>query len=250
MKTLRILLIALTPLFFARNSEEPAETPPGQPPAADKPAGDPQPAAADADAQAGDKPAPAAAADKPASPTKIRLETNKGNIVIQLDPDKAPVTVKNFLGYIDRKHFDGTVFHRVIDGFMIQGGGFAVQGTGLVEKKTGPGIKNEGKNGLKNLRGTIAMARTGDPDSATAQFFINVNDNQGLDYPQPDSHGYAVFGKVVEGMDVVDAIKGVATSTQALTMLHPVTGQAMTQQAPNVPNQPIVITRAVLVGTE
>jgi len=170
--------------------------------------------------------------------------------VIQLDPDKAPVTVKNFLGYVDRKHFDGTVFHRVIDGFMIQGGGFAAQGNNLIEKKTGPGIKNEGKNGLKNLRGTLAMARTGDPNSATAQFFININDNQGLDYPQPDGHGYAVFGKVVEGMDVVDAIKGVATSTKTLTMLHPITGQTMTQQAPNVPNQPIVITRAVVVGSE
>jgi cyclophilin family peptidyl-prolyl cis-trans isomerase len=249
MKPASILLIALTPLFFACNSEEPTGDAPEKQPATEQPK-DP---AADSGAQPAATPAPPPAAlDEPASPPKVRLETNHGNIVIQLDPDKAPITVKNFLGYVERKHFDGTVFHRVIADFMIQGGGFALNGNSLVEKKTGPGIKNEGNNGLKNLRGTIAMARTPNPDSATAQFFINLKENSALDhdFPEGDGHGYAVFGKVVEGMDVVDTIRKVPTSTQTLTMLHPVTGQPMTQQAPDVPQQPIVITRAVVVGSE
>ena len=182
--------------------------------------------------------------------TQVRLSTSSGNIVLELDEEKSPATVENFLAYVDDGFYNGTVFHRVIDGFMIQGGGFAEEGSSLVEKKTGPGIKNEGKNGLKNLRGTIAMARTGDPDSATAQFFINVNDNQGLDYPSPDGHGYAVFGKVVEGMDVVDAIKGVSTTTKPLTMLHPITGEAVTQPAPNVPEESVVIKKVVRVTAE
>jgi cyclophilin family peptidyl-prolyl cis-trans isomerase len=151
----------------------------------------------------------------------VVMETSKGTIKIELDAARAPITVKNFLDYVDAKHYDGTIFHRVIPTFMIQGGGFE---TGLSkaenprevrdkEKKTRDPIKNEAKNGLHNVRGTIAMARTGDPDSATAQFFINVEDNrEGLD-PNQESAGYAVFGKVIEGMDVVDRIKRVETKT-------------------------------------
>lgn len=156
------------------------------------------------------EPTKAAETTEAAAATKVRLKTNKGDIVIELNPEKAPITVKNFLNYVGDKHYDGTVFHRVIDGFMIQGGGMALDGGRLVEKKTGPGIKNESNNGLKNDIGTIAMARTPDPDSATAQFFINVNNNNGLNFPT--GGGYAVFGKVIEGMDVVNAIKGVKTA--------------------------------------
>ena len=139
---------------------------------------------------------------------KVELKTNHGTIVLELAPDKAPETVKNFLQYVDDKFYDGTVFHRVINGFMIQGGGFTPD---FQKKKTRAAIKNEGKNGLKNARGTIAMARTSDPNSATAQFFINVSDNRSLDFPKPDGHGYAVFGKVTKGLDVVDKIKAVKT---------------------------------------
>ncbi len=170
---------------------------------------------------------------------KVTLKTSKGEIVIQLNEDKAPVSSANFLKYVKAKHYDGTVFHRVMDGFMIQGGGFELKDGKLVEKESGKGIKNEGQNGLKNLRGTIAMARTSDPDSATAQFFINVADNtRGLDYPS--NGGYAVFGKVVKGMDVVDKIKGVATGVKPLLMRGP---GGMTQEAPqpNVPNENVVI---------
>ena len=176
-----------------------------------------------------DAPTPAPAANEPApapaeggsvetkpegdtgSGPVVVLESSMGDIEIQLDPEKAPITVKNFLSYVDKQHYDGTIFHRVIDGFMIQGGGMTPD---LREKPTGSGIQNEGQNGLKNLRGTIAMARTGDPNSATAQFFINVVDNSALDYPQPDGHGYAVFGKVTSGMDVVDKIKAVPTADE------------------------------------
>lgn len=137
----------------------------------------------------------------------VVMETSKGVIKIELFADKAPITVKNFLKYVDDKHYDGTIFHRVIDGFMIQGGGYT---PGMNEKSTRPPIKNEATNGLSNRRGTIAMARTNDPDSATAQFFINVVDNPNLDRRE-GSAGYCVFGKVIEGMDVVDAIRSVPT---------------------------------------
>lgn len=137
----------------------------------------------------------------------VVMETSKGVIKIELFADKAPITVKNFLKYVEDKHYDGTIFHRVIDGFMIQGGGYT---PGMNEKATRPPIKNEATNGLSNRRGTIAMARTNDPDSATAQFFINVVDNPNLDR-RDGSAGYCVFGKVIEGMDVVDAIRSVPT---------------------------------------
>jgi peptidyl-prolyl cis-trans isomerase A (cyclophilin A) len=136
----------------------------------------------------------------------VVMETNMGTIEIELNQEKAPLSVNNFLSYVDSKFYDNTIFHRVINGFMIQGGGFE---EGMKEKKTKTPIKNEGKNGLKNDTGTIAMARTGDPDSATSQFFINVNNNDSLNYPQPDGHGYAVFGKVTSGMHVVERIKAV-----------------------------------------
>jgi peptidyl-prolyl cis-trans isomerase A (cyclophilin A) len=138
--------------------------------------------------------------------TLVDLKTTEGNIRIELADKEAPVTVKNFLGYVGDKFYDGTVFHRVIDGFMIQGGGYTTEGDKLTEKPTKSPITNEAKNGLKNDRGTVAMARTSNPDSATAQFFINLVNNDRLNYPSPDGHGYAVFGHVVDGMDVVDKI--------------------------------------------
>ena len=141
----------------------------------------------------------------------VKLHTNHGVITLELDADKAPLTVANFLAYVESGHYNNTVFHRVIDGFMIQGGGFE---PGMTQKPTGEQIKNEADNGLKNERGTVAMARTQDPHSATAQFFINVVDNARLDYPSFDGNGYAVFGKVVEGMDVVDKIKEVPTGSR------------------------------------
>lgn len=151
-------------------------------------------------------PAGAGAADQP----RVRMHTNMGDIVIELNRDKAPKTVDNFLRYVKEGHYDGTVFHRVIPNFMVQGGGF---GQDYKQKATHEPVTNEANNGLKNKRGTIAMARTSDPHSASAQFFINVVDNDFLDHtdPTPRGWGYAVFGTVVEGMDVADKIAKVAT---------------------------------------
>ena len=146
---------------------------------------------------------------------KVVLETTKGKIVLELYPDNAPETVKNFLNYVDSKYYDGTIFHRVIPNFMIQGGGFA---PGMNRKPpTGAPIKNEADTGLKNDRGTIAMARTGDPHSATSQFFINSKNNDFLNYRSKTQQGwgYAAFGKVVEGMKTVDAISAVKTTSRA-----------------------------------
>ncbi|SEN54769.1 peptidyl-prolyl cis-trans isomerase B (cyclophilin B) [Nitrosospira multiformis] len=144
----------------------------------------------------------------------IRLHTNYGDIMLELDHEKAPVTVQNFIDYVNSGHYDNTIFHRVIDGFMIQGGGFE---PGMIQKKTRAPIANEAGNGLKNDKYTIAMARTSDPHSATGQFFINVKDNDFLNYTSPTAqgYGYCVFGKVVEGMDVVDKIKKVKTGTRS-----------------------------------
>ncbi len=142
---------------------------------------------------------------------KVLLDTSMGKVTIELFRKDAPVSVKNFLSYVREGFYDGLVFHRVIPGFMIQGGGFTV---GMKEKRTRSPIRNEAANGLKNERGTIAMARTADPDSASSQFFINVVDNKGLNRPLPDGHGYAVFGKVVKGMDVVDRIASVKTGSR------------------------------------
>lgn len=149
---------------------------------------------------------PALAADM------VVLETNYGKITVELDKEKAPISVANFLTYVDKGHYDGTIFHRVIKDFMIQGGNFTTE---MTPKKTLPKIKNEAYNGLKNRRGTLAMARTNVVDSATSQFFINLKDNGFLDHrgASPREFGYAVFGKVVDGMDVVDAIGGSPTQT-------------------------------------
>ena len=171
----------------------------------------------------------AGAADKPVGNPKVVLETSKGKIVIELYLQKAPETVVNFLDYVDAKFYDGTLFHRVIPNFMIQGGGF----TSDMKRKPGKGpIKNEADRGLKNDRGTIAMARTGDPHSATAQFFINSANNDFLDHKNKTQQGwgYAAFGKVIEGMNVVDAISAVKTTKRG--------GYR------DVPVEPIVITTA------
>jgi len=141
----------------------------------------------------------------------VKLETSMGNIVIELNEQAAPITVKNFLGYVEEGFYDGTIFHRVMPGFMIQGGGLTAE---MEEKQTREAIINEAKNGLKNERGTIAMARKPHPDSATVQFFINHRDNAPLNYVENGDPGYAVFGKVIEGMDVVDAIASVVTTTR------------------------------------
>ncbi len=185
--------------------------------------------------------------EKTAAKPVVELKTSKGSIVLELDREKAPVTVANFLKYVEAKHYDGTVFHRVISSFMIQGGGFERKGGDLEQKKTFDGIKNEGRNGLTNKTGTIAMARTNDPDSATNQFFINVQDNPGLDYPSPDGHGYAVFGKVIKGLDVVNTIKEVPTGVRDLKSRLP-DGQVLPgRPSKDVPVEDVVIESARVV---
>jgi len=166
------------------------------------------------------------AADAP----KVALKTTMGDIVLELDQEKAPKTVANFLQYVKSGHYKGLIFHRVIDGFMIQGGGMDAK---MVTRPTKKPVQNEAKNGLLNVPYTVAMARTADPDSATSQFFINVAENVNLDYPGRDGFGYTVFGKVVEGQEVVDKIKGV--------LVDDVRGNQ------NVPVIPIVIKSANLV---
>ena len=161
---------------------------------------------------------------------QVEMKTNQGTIVLELDAAKAPVTVANFVQYVKEGFYNGTIFHRVIDGFMIQGGGFE---PGMKEKSTHSPIQNEAKNGLKNATGTIAMARTNNPNSATAQFFINLVDNRMLDYPNPDGAGYAVFGKVTQGMEVVQKIAKVRTGN--------------VNYFQNVPQTPIVIESVTLL---
>jgi peptidyl-prolyl cis-trans isomerase A (cyclophilin A) len=168
----------------------------------------------------------AASAQKAA---QVRFQTSAGDFVVEVYPDKAPKTVENFLQYVKDKQYNGTIFHRVIPGFMIQGGGFTVD---MVQKTTRAPIPLEARNGLKNDRGTIAMARTGAPDSATAQFFINVVDNDNLNAPKPDGNGYAVFGKVVQGLEVIDKIKAMPTGTKGMYQ--------------DVPQTPIIINSATL----
>ena len=160
---------------------------------------------------------------------QVELQTSKGNIRIELDEAKAPKTVENFLQYVKDKHYDGTVFHRVIDGFMIQGGGFTPE---MQQKPTRAPIALEASNGLKNDRYTIAMARTGNPNSATSQFFINVKNNDSLNAPSPDGYGYTVFGRVVAGTEVVDKIRAVQTGNKGGMQ--------------NVPLEPIIIKSATL----
>lgn len=165
------------------------------------------------------------------SAPQVRFQTTLGDFVVEVYPDKAPKTVENFLQYVKDKHYDGTIFHRVIGNFMIQGGGFT---TDLNQKATRGAIPLEASNGLKNDTGTIAMARTGNPNSATAQFFINTVDNAMLNAPQPDGYGYAVFGKVVSGMEVVTKIKSAPTGASG-------------PFRSDVPKTPIVINSATLV---
>jgi cyclophilin family peptidyl-prolyl cis-trans isomerase len=176
--------------------------------------------------------APKSASAAPAANPRVALETSKGRIVIELYADKAPKSVKNFLDYVKAGHFNGTIFHRVIPGFMIQGGGFTPD---MTEKPTRAPIPNEADNQALNQRGTVAMARTNDPNSATAQFFINLANNGFLNHTgnTPQGWGYAVFGNVVEGMDVVDAITQVQTTTKG--------------QYENVPVQPIVIQKVTVL---
>jgi len=180
------------------------------------------------------KAAPEEAATTPAkvAASQVMMQTSMGDILIELNPEKAPISVANFLSYVNKGHYDGTIFHRVMSGFMIQGGGFTAD---IKEKATDAPIKNEWQNGLKNSRGTIAMARKGGPgtsgvDSATCQFFINVVDNGALDNPQGDGAAYAVFGKVISGMDVVDKIKAVKTGSK--------------NNMQNVPLETVTITKA------
>ena len=160
----------------------------------------------------------------------VLLKTSLGNIKIELFQKEAPISVKNFIAYVKTGFYSGTIFHRVIPGFMVQGGGFTPD---MKMKKTGQPIKNEAANGLKNDRGTIAMARTSAPDSATSQFFINLVNNDNLNRPMPDGHGYAVFGNVIAGMDVVDNIASVSTG--------------VTMGFPNVPQTPVVIKSITVV---
>lgn len=175
-----------------------------------------------------------ALAQDAANPTsalpRVLLKTTKGEIVLELNSDRAPKSVENFLQYVKSGHYNGTIFHRVIDGFMIQGGGFDQK---MVQKTTRAPIENEAKNGLKNEAYTVAMARTGAPHSATAQFFINVNDNPMLDFPSRDGWGYAVFGKVVKGKEAVNKIRMVSTTNQGPHQ--------------NVPSEPVVIESAAII---
>jgi cyclophilin family peptidyl-prolyl cis-trans isomerase len=176
------------------------------------------------------KPAEATPAPAPAPKiVKATIETSKGTLELELDAASAPVTVANFVAYAKKGHYEGTIFHRVIPGFMIQGGGFTAD---MQQKQVDKPIQCESKNGLKNTKGSIAMARTSDPHSATAQFFINVKDNANLDFPSFDGWGYAVFGKVTKGIEVCDAIVGVST----------------TRKGPHsdVPAEPITITKVTI----
>jgi peptidyl-prolyl cis-trans isomerase A (cyclophilin A)/peptidyl-prolyl cis-trans isomerase B (cyclophilin B) len=224
LKRLLLVLALLAPAFaFAQTTPPPAKPATAAPKPAAKPA-----------AKAPAKPAAKAeqkAAPEAATSNRVLLTTSMGDITIELFPDKAPKSVDNFLAYVKGGFYDGTIFHRVIDNFMVQGGGFTKD---LRQKPTRAAIAIESKNGLSNLRGTVAMARTADPNSATAQFFINVVDNPRLDYAGDASPGYAVFGKVIAGMDVVDKIKAVPTGAQG-------------PFRSDVPTTPIVIEKATLV---
>jgi peptidyl-prolyl cis-trans isomerase B (cyclophilin B) len=162
--------------------------------------------------------------------SSVLLTTNKGNITIELDAEKAPKTVANFLDYVNKGHFTNTIFHRVIKDFMIQGGGFE---PGMKQKPTDATVENEGKNGLKNDKYTVAMARTSAPHSASAQFFINTKNNDFLNYPGQDGWGYAVFGKVTQGTEIVDELNNVKTSRSGMHS--------------DVPVEPIIIEKAEVI---
>lgn len=206
LKRALLLLALLVPAYTLAQNAPPA----GKPAAAktdDKPAAKAAKPAAKTPAKTAEKPA----AEATPNSNKVLIKTSLGDITVELYPDKSPKSVENFLGYVKSGFYDGTVFHRVIEGFMIQGGGFTKD---LRQKPTKAPIPIESKNGLSNLRGTVSMARTMDPNSATAQFFINTVDNPRLDYVSDANPGYAVFGKVIAGLDVVDKIKAVPTGPQ------------------------------------
>ncbi|MGV7207151.1 peptidylprolyl isomerase [Oxalobacteraceae bacterium A2-2] len=170
---------------------------------------------------------------EPPNPTpQVQLKTTMGDIVLELNREKAPKSVENFLSYVNKGFYKGTIFHRVIDGFMIQGGGYDEK---LRDKPTAKPVPSESKNGLSNEKYSLAMARNGNPDSATSQFFINVADNIGLDYPGQDGYGYTVFGKVVQGQEVVDKIKGVLVDDKGIFQ--------------NIPVTPIVVKSATVLKT-
>ena len=176
---------------------------------------------------------PATKAAAPANPTpQVEIKTTMGDIVVELDREKAPKSVENFLGYVKSGFYKGTIFHRVIDGFMIQGGGFDEK---LTQKKVNKPVPIESQNGLTNVTYSLAMARTGDPNSATSQFFINVADNEALNYPGRDGFGYTVFGKVIQGQEVVDKIKGVLVDDKGIFQ--------------NIPVIPVVIKSATILKT-
>lgn len=223
---LALLLVAGAFLIFSRATKVTTEIA-EEKPAASQEAQKRMPAAGD-DAPATDR----TGENKEGDTIMVKLETSKGDIVLELDAEKAPKTVANFVQYVEEGHYDGTIFHRVIDNFMIQGGGFDAE---MNQKETRESIENEADNGLKNDSYTIAMARTSDPHSATAQFFINVKDNTFLNYTAPSrqGYGYAVFGKVVEGQDVVDAIKKVKTGNKSYFQ--------------DVPVEPVTIIKASLI---
>lgn len=206
LKRALLLLALLVPAYTLAQNAPPA----GKPAAAKtdaKPAAKAAKPAAKTLAKTAEKPA----AEATPNSNKVLIKTSLGDITVELYPDKSPKSVENFLGYVKSGFYDGTVFHRVIEGFMIQGGGFTKD---LRQKPTKAPIPIESKNGLSNLRGTVSMARTMDPNSATAQFFINTVDNPRLDYVSDANPGYAVFGKVISGLDVVDKIKAVPTGPQ------------------------------------
>jgi peptidyl-prolyl cis-trans isomerase A (cyclophilin A)/peptidyl-prolyl cis-trans isomerase B (cyclophilin B) len=209
-KPLLLALALLAPAFaFAQDTAAPAKPAVKAAAKAVKPAAKPAPKAAEKTAaKVAEKTAPA---DATGAPPKVLIKTSMGDITVELYPDKAPKSVENFLTYVKSGFYDGTIFHRVIAGFMVQGGGFTKD---LTMKKTRAPVANESKNGLSNLRGTLAMARTADPNSATAQFFINTVDNPRLDYASDAEPGYCVFGKVTAGLDIVDKIRAVPTGPQ------------------------------------
>ncbi|MFC4822344.1 peptidylprolyl isomerase [Dokdonella ginsengisoli] len=211
LKRALFLLALLVPAYtLAQNAPAPASKPAAAKSEAKPAAKTAKPAAkpAKTPAKTAEKPAAAEAA---ANSNKVLIKTSLGDITVELYPDKSPKSVENFLGYVKSGFYDGTVFHRVIEGFMIQGGGFTKD---LRQKPTKAPIPIESKNGLSNLRGTVSMARTMDPNSATAQFFINTVDNPRLDYVSDANPGYAVYGKVIAGLEVVDKIKAVPTGPQ------------------------------------
>ena len=228
----RLMLLSIAAVFFAGCQSGPA--PSGMDTMED--AGTPEQVQARGANRAADTlpAAPAAAAEQPQEQERntvmILMKTSKGDIKIELDPEKAPKTVENFLGYLEAGHYTGTIFHRVMNGFMIQGGGFDAD---MKQKPAPRTVENEAGNGLKNTVGSVAMARTPDPHSASAQFFINVGDNAFLDYPGRDGWGYCVFGRVVEGMDIVDAIKAVPTGNRGPHQ--------------NVPTDPIMINEVSVI---